>query len=72
VEEANRAQPIRRESQMNKITYNGQDFNFDEIRQQMDPELVERIQDTTDTDQDFFDEYLLAHDTKYGSRFVIR
>jgi len=38
----------------------------------MDQELVEQLQGETETDQDFFDEYLLAHSTKYGEHFVVR
>jgi hypothetical protein len=56
---------------MSKITYNGQSFDFDEIRRQMDPDLAEQFKDTTKTDQDFFDSYLLAHSTKYGEHFVV-
>jgi anti-CRISPR protein AcrIC5 len=59
------------ENSMSKITYNGQSFDFDEIRRQMDPDLAEQFEDTTKTDQDFFDSYLLAHSTKYGEHFVV-
>jgi hypothetical protein len=57
---------------MSKVTYNGQTFDIDEVRHQMDQELVEQLQGETETDQDFFDEYLLAHSTKYGEHFVVR
>jgi hypothetical protein len=59
------------ESPMSKITYNGQTFDFEEIRRQMDPDLAEQFEGTTKTDQDFFDSYLLAHSTKYGEHFVV-
>jgi hypothetical protein len=61
----------KRENPMSKITYNGQTFDFEEIRRQMDPDLAEQFKDTTKTDQDFFDSYLLAHSTKYGEHFVV-
>jgi len=56
---------------MSKITYDGQTFDFDDLRRQMDPDLAEQLEGTTKTDQDFFDSYLLAHSTKYGEHFVV-
>jgi hypothetical protein len=56
---------------MSKITYNGQTFDFEELRRQMDPDLADQFEGTTKTDQDFFDSYLLAHSTKYGEHFVV-
>jgi len=57
---------------MSKITYNDQTFDMEEVRGQMDETLADGIRDRVETDQDFFDAYLLAHDEKYGERFVVR
>ena len=57
---------------MSKITYNDQTFDMEEVRSQMDETLADGIRDRVETDQDFFDAYLVAHNEKYGERFVVR
>jgi hypothetical protein len=63
---------LNRRNEMSKITYDGQAFDMEEVRSQMDESLAEGIHGTVDTDQDFFDAYLLAHNEKFGERFVVR
>lgn len=53
------------------ITYDGQTYDMREIRRLMDAELVATIAGT-ETDQDFFNAYLIAHAGKYGERFTVR
>jgi hypothetical protein len=56
---------------MSKIIYDDQQFDMEELRQRMDEDLVREIQEGTETDQDFFNAYLIAHNEKYGERFVV-
>jgi hypothetical protein len=53
-----------------RVSYGGQQFDFNALRSRMDHELAASIEGT-DTDQDFFNAYLLAHNEKYGQRFVV-
>jgi hypothetical protein len=57
---------------MSKITYNELTYDFDEIRNQMDPSLAEKIHDDSRTDQDFFNSYLIVHHEKYGEQFTVK
>jgi hypothetical protein len=57
---------------MSKVTYNELTYDFDEIRNQMDKSLTESLQDTTKTDQDFLNSYLVFHHEKYGEQFVVK
>ncbi len=56
---------------MSKITYDDQTYDLNEIRHQLDTSLTEKMEDSYDSDQDFFDSYLIAHTEKYGSRFSV-
>jgi hypothetical protein len=56
---------------MSKITYNDQDFDFDTVRRSMDKDLTDAIEGTVETDQEFFDTYLAAHEAKHGERFTV-
>jgi len=60
------------ESDMSTVTYDDQTFDIDEVRDRMDPDLIAQIEGTVDTDQDFFESYLIAHNEKYGKRFTVR
>jgi CYTH domain-containing protein len=53
------------------IIHDGKSYDLRELRGVMDAELVAAIE-STDTDQDFFNAYLIAHAEKYGERFVVR
>jgi hypothetical protein len=53
------------------IIHEGRSYDMRKIRRQMDPELAATIQAETDSDQDLFNAYLIAHANKYGERFNI-
>ncbi len=57
---------------MSKITHEGETFDFDEIRNQMDQSLSEKLQGKYNSDQDFFNSYLVEHEEKFGERFTVR
>lgn len=59
------------EACVEKITYNGHEFEIDAARNLMDDELCEQIHGTVDTEQEFFDAYVVAHKAKYGEDFVV-
>jgi hypothetical protein len=40
-------------------------------RQLMDDDMCEKIHGTVETEQEFFDAYVKAHEEKYGEEFVI-
>jgi hypothetical protein len=54
------------------IVHEGRSYDMREIRRWMDPDLAARVRKETDSDQDFFDAYLIAHANKYGDRFTVR
>jgi hypothetical protein len=54
------------------IVHEGRSYDMREIRRRMDPDLAARVRKETDSDQDFFDAYLIAHANKYGDRFTVR
>lgn len=56
---------------MKKIVYEDQEFDMAALRQQMDRDLADRIEGTVETDQEFFDTYLIAHQERYGERFTV-
>jgi hypothetical protein len=56
---------------MSKITYEGKNYELESLRERMDKDLANEIAATVDTDQEFFDSYLLAHNEKYGERFIV-
>ncbi|OOG41382.1 hypothetical protein [Rhodanobacter sp. C05] len=58
------------ESSMGKIIYDGKHYELESLRERMDEDLVGGI-DSSLSDQEFFDSYLVAHDEKYGERFVV-
>jgi hypothetical protein len=53
------------------IIHDGKSYDMRELRGRMDADLVAAM-DSADTDQDFFNAYLIAHADKYGERFVVR
>jgi hypothetical protein len=53
------------------ISYDGKTYDMSEVRRLMDAELADAIE-SGDTDQDFFNAYLVAHSEKYGERFTVR
>jgi hypothetical protein len=56
---------------MSKITYDGKSYELEDLRERMDEDLANGITGTVNSDQDFFDSYLQAHNDKYGERFVV-
>ena len=54
-----------------KIEHKGKKFDIDAARNLMDDELCEQIHGTVETEQEFFDAYVAAHQEKYGDEFVI-
>jgi hypothetical protein len=56
---------------MNSIIFEGRTINIDAARMLMDDELCETIHGIVDTEQDFFDHYLICHQQKYGTSFVV-
>lgn len=56
---------------MSKITYNDTSYDFNEIRDQLDPELMRELEGQFDTDQDFFETYLVRHHEKFNEQFEI-
>lgn len=52
------------------VTFEGESYDLDELRDRMDVDLVAGI-GPTENDQEFFDAYLLAHASKYGERFEV-
>ncbi len=57
---------------MKTIVYEDQEFDMEKVRREMDDEIAGRIEGTVESDQEFFDTYLIAHQEKYGQRFVVR
>jgi hypothetical protein len=58
------------EKEMSKIVYEGNNYELEQLRERMDQDLMDEL-DGNFTDQQFFDSYLIAHDRKYGERFVV-
>jgi hypothetical protein len=56
---------------MSTIRYDDQTFNLDTVKDQMDEALYGELRDNYESDQDFFDAYVVAHTEKYGERFVV-
>ena len=56
---------------MNKIIYNGTEYDMDAMRNIMDDEICETIHGAVDTDQEFVNVYAKAHFAKFGEEFVI-
>jgi hypothetical protein len=56
---------------MSKISYNEKTYDFDKIREQFDPTIIEQMAGEYDSDQDFFNTYLVRHHEKFGERFVV-
>jgi hypothetical protein len=59
--------PVSREP----VIINGQIVELDVARSLMDDEICEAIHGTVDTEQEFVDAYLVAHERKFGAPFVI-
>ncbi len=58
-------------AQAHSIVHEGRSYDMREIRRQMDPDLAAGIVGESDSDQDFFNAYLIAHANKYGDRFTV-
>lgn len=56
---------------MSKITHQEKSYDFDDIRDQFDPTIVEQMTGEHETDQDFFNTYLVKHHEKFGEQFVV-
>lgn len=52
------------------VIHEGRSYDLEAIRGRMDPDLAAGIGET-DSDQDFFNAYLIAHASKYGQRFNV-
>ncbi len=52
------------------VIINGQSIDFDAVRNLMDDEICEAIHGTVDTEQEFVDAYLVAHEQKFGAPFI--
>lgn len=52
------------------VVIDGRTVDLDAARMLMDDELCEAIHGTVDTDQEFVDAYLQAHEAKYGETFI--
>jgi hypothetical protein len=52
------------------VEFNGRQINLGAARELMDDELCQQIHGTVDTEQEFLDAYLVAHEAKYGEAFV--
>lgn len=64
-------EPEPDDTQGHKIVHEGRSYDMRDIRRQMDPELAAGLQGETDSDQDLFNAYLIAHANKYGERFTV-
>lgn len=53
------------------ITYKGQEYDVGAARALMDDNLVDEIHGTVETEQEFFDAYVKAHEDKFGEEFVV-
>ena len=56
---------------MDKIIYKGQEYDMAAARMLMDDDICDRIHGITETEQEFFDASVKAHEEKYGEEFVI-
>ena len=55
---------------MNAVEFEGRTIDLDAARMLMDDDLCEAIHGTVETEQEFFDAYLKAHEAKYGEAFA--
>lgn len=53
-----------------QIELNGREVDLGAARELMDDDLCEAIHGTVETEQEFVDAYLAAHEAKYGTPFV--
>lgn len=56
---------------MRKVMYFGELIDLDAARMLMDDELAREVHATVESDQEFMDEYSIAHAAKYGVDFVL-
>jgi hypothetical protein len=54
------------------IEFNGKFYDFDAIRERMDPELRDAARRITTDDQSWFDNYFEMHEEKFGRQFEVR
>ena len=59
------------ELKSHSVTHEGQRYDMRDIRRRMDPDLAAGLEGEADSDQDFFNAYLVAHASKYGERFSV-
>lgn len=52
------------------VMFNGRAINLQAMRQLMDDEICEEIHGTVESEQEFVDAYLKAHEAKYGTPFI--
>ena len=57
-------------SKSDTVVLDGREVSMAAVRNLMDDELCEAIHGTVDTEQEFLDAYLAAHEAKYGEPFV--
>ena len=55
---------------INAVTFDGRTIDLDAARRGMDDELCEAINGTVDSEQEFLDAYLAAHEAKFGEPFA--
>lgn len=51
------------------VIYNGKIIDLSAARMLMDDDLCEAIHGTVETEQEFMDAYVAAHEAKYGETF---
>ena len=56
---------------MRKVMYFGEMIDLDAARMLMDDDLANEVHATVESDQEFMDEYSIAHAAKYGVDFVL-
>ena len=56
---------------MTNVILNGYPIDMEAARILMDDELCDAIHGTVDTEQEFLDAYLAAHEAKYGEPFIL-
>lgn len=65
---ANRETLTAQESRL--VEFNGRRIDIDAARALMDDDICEQLHGITESEQEFLDAYLAAHEAKYGKPFV--
>lgn len=58
------------EGTQSRVVFEGRSYDLAALRSRMDTDLVTNI-GSMETDQEFFDAYLIAHADKYGEGFRV-